>query len=435
MTGVPAAVLDGLAGGGDPAAVEFLARAQRVKHRLLLRHVVAMAAASGHGQAAELAASYELLAAVEQAAPDAVARVLRHPPVGVWAVRAARQVSRGRGVDHGYLAGLVASAAIMAGYECAVAVPLRAGRAFLPCLGQAVFPEQERQLEAVAEVRCGPAARRIVSSTQEVVVPPHPRAGAAGWRATRVLDVGGAQVPVEDRDPYRLPGAGVTGTLDAARLRRWRRCLRRSWDVLAAHHPGTLAELAAVGVTVVPLVGRGDRAVSATHRDAFGALGLSLNDDAVALACALAHERQHAKLNALLDLVALVDDPGSHRWYAPWREDPRPVGALLHGAYAHLEVAAFWRRQRLVERGEPARRAATEFARWRAATGEAVATLRASGALTPTGVRFVGGMHAAIEAWRAERVPVEIARRACADARRHRLAWQRRHGASAPRAT
>ena len=62
------------------------------------------------------------------------------------------------------------------------------------------------------------------------------------------------------------------------------------------------------------------------------------------LASVLVHECQHAKLNAVLDLIPL-SRPDQARYYAPWREDPRPLGGLLHGAYAYLGVSDFWRVQ------------------------------------------------------------------------------------------
>jgi uncharacterized protein len=60
----------------------------------------------------------------------------------------------------------------------------------------------------------------------------------------------------------------------------------------------------------------------------------------------LTHEIQHVKLGALLDLVTLTLPDDGRRYYAPWRDDPRPLGGLLHGVYAYLGVTEFWRRQR-----------------------------------------------------------------------------------------
>ena len=54
--------------------------------------------------------------------------------------------------------------------------------------------------------------------------------------------------------------------------------------------------------------------------------------DAPALAAALVHEVQHSKLNAVIDIVPLVrPGVGHRRYYAPWRDDPRPPAGLLQG--------------------------------------------------------------------------------------------------------
>src|SRR5581483_603165 len=60
-------------------------------------------------------------------------------------------------------------------------------------------------------------------------------------------------------------------------------------------------------------------------------------------AVTLAHELQHLKLGALLDIVTLALPDDGRRYYAPWRDDPRPLGGLLQGAYAYFGVSGFWR--------------------------------------------------------------------------------------------
>jgi hypothetical protein len=42
-----------------------------------------------------------------------------------------------------------------------------------------------------------------------------------------------------------------------------------------------------------------------------------------------------------------------HRYYVPWRDDPRPISGLLQGAYAYLGVTGFWRTRRQPD-GDPA---------------------------------------------------------------------------------
>lgn len=173
---------------------------------------------------------------------------------------------------------------------------------------------------------------------------------------------------------------------------------------------------------LVPLPTMGDRQVSRTSRDAFGAVALSEPLDGTSLAETLIHEVQHLKLGALLDLVPLLNDEGEPRWYAPWRDDPRPLSGLLQGAYAHLGIVGFWRTQRWLE--PQSMYGHVQFARWREQTWEVVQTLLDSGRLTPQGHVFVDRMRATLQTWLREPVPGEAVERARAWAIRHRRAWR-----------
>ena len=112
-------------------------------------------------------------------------------------------------------------------------------------------------------------------------------------------------------------------------------------------------------------------------------------------------------------------------FFAPWREDPRPLGALLQGTYAHIAVTDYWRVRRHLVTGPDALAAAELFARWRMMTAEAIETLAGSGALTPLGARFVDGMRATVEPWLGEPVPDAAAAAARRWAAERREAWQR----------
>ena len=100
------------------------------------------------------------------------------------------------------------------------------------------------------------------------------------------------------------------------------------------------------------------------------------------LALLIIHEFQHVKLGALTDMFDLHDSTDQRVFFAPWREDPRPVGALLQGTYAHIGVTDYWRLRRHQVTGPDALAAAEQFARWRMMTAEAIETLANSGALT-----------------------------------------------------
>jgi len=142
------------------------------------------------------------------------------------------------------------------------------------------------------------------------------------------------------------------------------------------------------------------------------------------VALTLAHEIQHGKLSVLTDVVALTEPEPGRTFYAPWRDDARPVAGLLHGLYAHVGVAEFWREQRRHEPpGEPRFRAEVEYARWREACAVAADTLRGSGLLTPAGSGFVAALTDRMRPWAADPVPAAAAAAARTEAERHRARW------------
>ncbi|MGH3921745.1 MAG: HEXXH motif domain-containing protein, partial [Pseudonocardiaceae bacterium] len=316
--------------------------------------------------------------------------------------------------------------------DCALEVPLDGGRLFLPFLGRAQLTIADPP--ETATLRSWPEGGEILATGARVRIPVNPRVDGDGWWGIRRLTVGAAGLStsflLDDLDPYRFPGGRTSGRLDTVGFGQWQRALGEAWPLLVAHHPETAEEIAGGVAVLVPLDALRGYRMSATSQHSFGTVGLSRPSHGCLFAADLAHERQHAKLNALLDLVSLIDDPDQTRWYAPWRDDPRPLGALLHGAYAHLGVAAFWRLQRHLDRGEAALRAHTEFARWRDETRKVVSVLRASGALTRCGIRFIDGMAATLDAWREESVPAAAVQQARTAAIKHRAAWLLRHGQS-----
>ena len=198
-----------------------------------------------------------------------------------------------------------------------------------------------------------------------------------------------------------------------------------AWDLLA-DLPGTAAEEIHAAVRVLtPLRRPAHGQVSSSSREAFGGVALSPPADALALAVSLAQETQHAKLGALLDLVALTKPDDGQRYDAPWCDHPRcadawcedarrdggrcdgtwPAGALLRRAYGCLGVSGFWRWQCEAEDRAGAARARMEFRRWREAAATATRVLGASGRLTGPGRTFVAGMAATLQAWAEDEKP------------------------------
>jgi uncharacterized protein len=436
---VPADVLRALSeGGGGAAAVDYLAGAQYSKHVLLIRQVVESAWAAGHQQAPQASEAYDVLAAVQQRDPSAVDAVLRHPPVAAWArltIRALADEGTRRQASPGRLAALAVATAIRSGQDWSAELPVADSIVMVPSLGCITVPARS----GCDRVRIRVTRGRAVAAGDgwQVRLPSDPSVAAAGWQGLRPLSAAAAgrqlHLLIEDLDPHRMPGhRGVSPRLSQAEWRGWQSVLDNGWDLLARWHQTVADEIAAAVRVFTPLLPPQHGQVSATSRDTFGTVALSPPPDACSLAVTLAHETQHAKLSALLDLVALLPPDDSQRYYAPWRDDPRPLSGLLQGAYAFLGVAAFWQRQRTAAGGGAATiHAHTEFARWRDAVSLVTSTLLASGRLTGQGREFVTGMVRTLSSWEGMWVPQAAAQQARSLADAHRARWLRDHAATA----
>lgn len=142
------------------------------------------------------------------------------------------------------------------------------------------------------------------------------------------------------------------------------------------------------------------------------------------LAVTLVHESQHHKLGALSHLLTLCEASRSVRYYAPWRDDPRPLAGLLQGVYAFAGITQFWRAHR--HHAPPGERAAAdfEFALWRRQTLGVLRVITASGRLTGHGQRFVETLHAELVTCQDDEVPAAALDAANAAALDHRALWR-----------
>lgn len=396
---IPEGLLDRLAAGGGGAEVAaHLAASQYNRHLLLVRGVVEQASEAGQPHA-EVA--YDLLADIAKHSAHVVEKMIRYPAVGAWARRTLRELVAGKAdpLAPAQLGAVAAVAASRAGVRCRIEVPAPGGRIMLPSLGLISLPTDDDQLVEL-EVSGEEFGRRIQ-------VLHHLR--------SKEIDL-----VVDDLDPHRWPGPTVIdGRLGPDELRLWQACLHSAWEILSKHHWTIAAEVGAMTAVLTPIRAADGGRDSATSRDTFGTVALSTPPDGRWLASTFAHEIQHAKLNAILDVVDLTL-PDDRRYYAPWRGDPRPLSGLLHGVYAHVGLAGFWRRQREFEDDL---RPHIEFARWRAAAVEVTGTILGSGRLTSAGERFVTLLSRTLTAWTLEPVPQAALEVAEHEAAEHRAAW------------
>jgi HEXXH motif-containing protein len=403
------------AGGSGVEAVRELAAVEHSKHMTFVWGVVAAAEGSDQYPLARL--GYDLLAAAMRKNRDAAGTVIRYPSVGAWArrtVQACRDGPAMTGAEPRYLLGVAAAAAIRAGLQTEIEIPVTDGRVMLPSLGTALVSGRS------AVLRNDPRGARI----GRIEISQDPSHDAPGWLGLRRVRVGPFNVLIDDLDPFRMPDMQyLTPRLET---KPWDAALSGAWQVLEHGHAGIATEIAALVSAIVPLPRPPSGEVSTTSPEAFGAIALSLPPDPVTGAVTLAHEVQHVKLGALLDMVKLTLTDDGRRYYAPWRDDPRPLGGLLQGAYAYLGVSGFWRRQRRLPGSEL--QADVEYARWRAATALAVETLRSSGRLTRAGLEFVSSMARTLGAWQNEPVPTQATALARRAAESHLAQYQSVHG-------
>ena len=422
---------DALAAGfGDRGAIAQLTDGQRSERRKLLQLLRVRAVEP----ADELfLAGWGLLVELQRDHPAALDQVLAHPYVRAWA-----EHCLGRGdtaalpADAAHLAAIGAAAAIRAGVAVEVTVPVIDGHVHLPTIGRLRTGDA-----ATAELSTGGSAFQVRTTGGKWDVHLADPDSETDWQPVRELRSlcspggarpgGGFTIRLEDTDPYRdchqWPAAPRLGAADVA---RWQQRFETAWQLIESDYP-QYADGLAVGLsTIMPLTGAPEgRDVSAAARQAFGSVGVGLPADGEALALLIIHEFQHVKLGAVLDEFELYDPADRRLFYAPWRDDPRPLEATLQGAYAHLGVTDYWRGRRHRAQGPDALAAAERFARWRALTAEAIETLAGSGALTEHGDRFVARMRATIEPWLDEPVPAEAAAAARQWAVDRRQAWQR----------
>lgn len=387
---------------------------------------------SPHARPTSPAQAWALLCRVQRARPDAVDAVLRDPMVGVWALQLLRRLGRGAvaapadpplWADRAMLASLAASAAIRAGVRCVVKVPAREGRLWLPTLG--LTAKMARGDWAVVGVETGPHGTVVFGDSGSVRLPDDLAAAADGWDPLPLAEVPDelegkrATVVLDHLSPYR-DYRGLTDPVDfpPPLRKRWQRDLAEACELLRVHSPAAHRLVLGTVRSLVPVSAPDpSRPVSVSTPDAPGVVTMSLPNDVPAVAATLVHEASHQLMACVAHLVPLlrsVRDGPEPLFFAPWREDPRPLRGLLYGAQAFAAVTSFWQAYR------PAggMRADFEFAyhRWQLRT--ALAALHALGGLSPVGAHMVRELARRNTGWWTEPVtgePARLAELCCRD--------------------
>ncbi|CAJ60973.1 MULTISPECIES: HEXXH motif domain-containing protein [Frankia] len=447
--------LDAVARGrAGPAVLTELRRAQISRRMLLLWAVLRSVGAADLDAETRacLATAVRVLTRAQRRAPGEVHALLLHPTVGIWLVDSLRRCWRAAarvdaaGVDAarvdgvgaagvggpgyldglGYLGGIAVAAALRARQACQVPVRIVDGLVAVPTVGCAVVEAAGGwALAVVTPAGAGddrPSTLRVMLPDRCLVVrpgDPSPPTGGAWLPARSVFAAagagpaggsGGVELSLEDTDPFRggdalpLPAAARGGPATTA---RWRRLTAAAGAILASTDAGQAAEVAGTLRALVPLREAADRpSSSATVTDALGTIMTTAPPDPMRLAVAFVHEAAHSRLEMLGDitpLVRAVEGPRVH--FAPWRPDPRPLAAVLHGAFAYSRMAAFWAARWARPRRAGDLQAAYELAWCRGALRLALPVLRAAGGLTAAGDHLVAAMEADCDVWDRVELP------------------------------
>jgi len=422
-----------------PAVLDTLVRDQHTRQLALVRAVLEAA-----GDEPPVRDAWALLTRADRrdAAHAGTTRaLLLHPLTGSWAWHTLRALNSPRGqADFGHLTALAAACAVRAGIDFTSRLTAREGLLVLPSLGAL-------RTDGDVEVVHGKGMVRIKQAGEADVVV-HPEPGVGAWSASPAwlpahalpgLVDGAPLVPLEDLHPYRIarsPGTGAASgepvVLDDAGRKQWAHVWSGTAAALRSGGARRVAEAALLLRCLVPLgrppgVPEGHGLYSATWREAFGALLSSLPPDPVTFASTLVHELHHAKLSALSAMLTLHQaDPEERRYFAPWRQDPRPFDGLLHGAYSHLAIAGYHQRLALTDPAH-AESAWTEHARCHAMVGATLPALVGSPHLTVRGRLFVDAMAGTWERMREHPAPRGHQARAQAYVRAARTLWTQRY--------
>ena len=426
------------AGGGDPEVVAFLWRTQYTRRKLLIRALFDAVEENPSllGELPPLKAARAILKEAETSSPTEVDSLILHPHVGGWAAYTLRREHGGTvrhgdnplWVDFGGIQVLCLVAAMRANLPWQTRLPHRDGRVLMFGLGMAVFPGLSPDQHIDAETAEGRITLRAGGTT--VVLPSE--TDTAHWWGLRELRADGdvpLSVMLDDLDPFRdLADPVPPSRLSEANVAIWRELFAEAWKLLCEHHRDAAASIAAGVVSLAPLpLGDGRETRSASSGEAFGSIMMSQPPEATTLAVSLVHEFQHIKLGGLMHLMRLTTDEDIPQYYAPWRDDPRPLGGLLQGVYAFFAIAAFWRRHRETVSGVDERLANFEYAYARTQTYEALRIAQACDALTSQGRQFIEGLVAQVEPWFAEELDSQTATAARIVTDHHRTGWRIRH--------
>ncbi|MEV0296228.1 HEXXH motif domain-containing protein [Nocardia sp. NPDC050710] len=386
--------------------------------------------------AAGLSLAYQTLAELQRSHPAEVVTLLSYPHVGTWLAQVPQRLDAEPDdaptplwADCGYLGWLAAAGGIACLPEGSINVVVRNGVVMLPGIGRAELGPAEDNGHCELH-RTQDGALRFTRGTSTVLVPSRDDESDPAWLPLRRLRGADAEreVFLDDLDPFRhLLDGQRPPRLTTAQTRTWQQDFAAAWELLRRDFDRYPVPMRSCLQSLAPLSAQ-PLAASTSHT-AFNGVGCVYTTapaDPFQPALTLIHEVQHTKFTLLTDQIVLFDPDPVCRFYAPWRDDPRPIMGLLHGIYAFFGVTDFWRIHRRAD-CHRSMQANVDFELWRLQVEGAVAQASASSLLTEAGSHFLNALIEEMCPWGEEDVPTAVRVAASEVAIAHRTFWQVRN--------
>lgn len=340
--------------------------------------------------------SLAVLLRLEQQEKSAINEFLLAPATGSWLAQTVGRLENNASgatplwVDVGFFANIVAGFASKHGVDFELTAPVIQGKLHIPQQGTATMTDNRTWSMASVSLKDG--ALHIHTGIDNIVIE-DASVRQNQWEPVKRIvtqplssdmhpeNYSNLQLDVlfDDADPYNsdLNPYKVSDAEHAA----WQATIDSAWEILVHAAPNSAYQLS-VGLSVIVPSPQRKRfePYSSSDSVSVGSIRASLPTSPLEAAEILVHEYcGHSALNKLLLASPLTPrDSAGSTLYAPWRDDPRPGGGLLHGIYSFSRVVDFYTAVRQVIPSDDPRVPLIDFERtlWQVQTCDCSSDLR-----------------------------------------------------------
>ncbi|HJP96303.1 MAG TPA: HEXXH motif-containing putative peptide modification protein [Candidatus Saccharimonadales bacterium] len=340
--------------------------------------------------------SLAVLLQLEQQEKTAIDELLLAPATGSWLAQTVDRLENGSPgttplwVDIGFFANIVAGFASKHGLDFTLTAPVIQSKLHIPQQGTATLAESRTW--GMTNISNQHGVLHIQNGTSAVHIP-EPAIRQPQWNPVRRIITQPQSSPInpdnysdlrldvllDDADPYNS-GLNPYKISDAEHV-EWQATIDAAWEILMRADSNSAWHLSNGLSVIVPSPQRARfEPYSSSDSISVGSIRASLPTSPLEAAEILVHEYcGHSALNTFLLATPLTprDTVGS-TLYAPWRDDPRPSGGLLHGIYSFSRVVDFYTAVRQAIPADDPQVPLVDFERtlWQAQTGSCSSDLK-----------------------------------------------------------